>query len=140
MKPASSLMVRWPTQATAPVGPAIEVLIPYRPPFTPLPGVLFGDTLKQLARLAHKLTVVRSFQTNNAEHNIVPIVGRDSHNVPIIRRAIVRFALSCPPDKSPKAAAFVAARKKEDPKWVEEVEELLRLENTPPTVPTGGGK
>jgi hypothetical protein len=55
----------------------------------------------------------------------------------------VRYALSCPAAKHPKAAEFVAARKKEDPKWVEEVEELLRLESTAPptgTVPSGPGK
>lgn len=45
---------------------------------TSLPGVAFGDTMSQLAKLAHKLTVVRSFQTNNAGHNIQPIVGDDS--------------------------------------------------------------
>src|SRR5437764_1750735 len=47
---------------------------------TSLPGVHFGDTMSRLARLAHKLTVVRSFQTNNAGHNIQPIVGPDSLN------------------------------------------------------------
>ncbi len=47
---------------------------------TSLPGVIFGDTMSRLARIAHKLTVVRSFQTNNGNHNIVPIVGPDSLN------------------------------------------------------------
>src|SRR3954453_23159729 len=42
---------------------------------TSLPGVYFGDTLQQLAPLAHKMTIVRSFQTGNADHNIRPIVG-----------------------------------------------------------------
>ena len=50
---------------------------------TSLPGVIFGDTMAQLARLAHKLTVVRSFQTNNAEHNIVPLVSADSLNATV---------------------------------------------------------
>ncbi|MCZ6617184.1 MAG: DUF1501 domain-containing protein, partial [Gammaproteobacteria bacterium] len=45
---------------------------------TTLPGVHFGETMSRLAKLAHKLTVVRSFQTNNAGHNIRPIVGPDS--------------------------------------------------------------
>jgi uncharacterized protein (DUF1501 family) len=45
---------------------------------TALPGVRFGDTMPQLARLADKLTVVRSFQTGNANHNIVPVVGPDT--------------------------------------------------------------
>src|SRR5881275_1624246 len=34
---------------------------------TSLPGVRFGSTMARLAKLAHKLTVVRSFQTNNAD-------------------------------------------------------------------------
>ena len=47
---------------------------------TSLPGVRFGDTMSQLAKLAHKLTIVRSFQTNNGEHNIQPIVSPDTLN------------------------------------------------------------
>lgn len=50
---------------------------------TALPGVLFGDTMRQLARSADKLTIVRSFQTGNANHNIIPIVGPDSLNANI---------------------------------------------------------
>jgi hypothetical protein len=42
---------------------------------TSVPGVCFGEPMGQLARLAHKLTIVRSFQTNNADHNLVPIVS-----------------------------------------------------------------
>ena len=45
---------------------------------TSVPGLYFGDTLEQLSRLADKLTIVRSVQTGNAEHNIRPIVGPDS--------------------------------------------------------------
>ncbi len=45
---------------------------------TSLAGVAFGETMSRLARLADKLTVVRSFQTNNGGHNIQPIVGPDS--------------------------------------------------------------
>ena len=45
---------------------------------TSIPGVTFGATMERLAKLAHKLPIVRSFQTNNAGHNIKPIVGPDS--------------------------------------------------------------
>ncbi|MBQ17417.1 MAG: hypothetical protein CMJ65_09865 [Planctomycetaceae bacterium] len=45
---------------------------------TSLPGVHFGGTLSRLARHADKLTVVRSYQTNNGGHNIRPFVGPDS--------------------------------------------------------------
>ena len=45
---------------------------------TSIPGIPFGSTMERLAKLAHKLTVVRSFHTNNGGHNIKPIVGPDS--------------------------------------------------------------
>jgi Protein of unknown function (DUF1501) len=50
---------------------------------TSLPGVIFGETMPQLALIAHKLAVVRSFQTENAAHNIRPVVGPDSLNANI---------------------------------------------------------
>lgn len=46
---------------------------------TSLPGVHFGDRLPQLAKLAHKFNIVRSFASGNAAHNIVPMVGPESH-------------------------------------------------------------
>lgn len=50
---------------------------------TSVPGVVFGDTMPQLAQVAHQLTVVRSYQTGNATHNIRPIVGPESLNANI---------------------------------------------------------
>jgi hypothetical protein len=50
---------------------------------TTVPGLYFGDTLQQLARQAHKLNVIRSYQTGNAGHNIIPIVSPDSLNANI---------------------------------------------------------
>jgi hypothetical protein len=50
---------------------------------TSMPGVVFGETLPQLAQLAHQFTVVRSYQTGNATHNIRPIVGPESLNANI---------------------------------------------------------
>ena len=47
---------------------------------TALPGVIFGDSLPLLAKAAEKLTVVRSYATANAEHNIRPVVSADSLN------------------------------------------------------------
>ena len=45
---------------------------------TTIPGVTFGSTMRRLAKLAHKLTIVRSFHTKNSGHNIKPIVGEHS--------------------------------------------------------------
>lgn len=45
---------------------------------TTLPGVTFGGTFSKLAKLADKFAVVRSFTTGDANHDIKPIVSRDS--------------------------------------------------------------
>jgi hypothetical protein len=47
---------------------------------------------------------------------------KPTHAAPIVRRAIVRYALSCPKDE---AKAFVAAVRRADPKLVRDVEEML---------------
>src|SRR5688572_23685249 len=39
---------------------------------TSLPGVVFGEKLPQLARLADRLAILRSYQSNNGGHNIKP--------------------------------------------------------------------
>lgn len=45
---------------------------------TSIPGVTFGGTFPHLARLADQLSIVRSFQTGDGNHDIKPIVGRNS--------------------------------------------------------------
>lgn len=45
---------------------------------TTLPGVTFGGTLQRLARQAHRLAVVRSFSTGNGDHDLKPLVGRET--------------------------------------------------------------
>jgi hypothetical protein len=60
---------------------------------------------------------------------VLGLYGQKSHDVPIIRRAILRYALSCP---GAKAAAFVDEIRKKDPEMVKDVEELLKLETGNP--------
>ena len=45
---------------------------------TRIPGVTFGGTFGRLASLADKLAIVRSFTTGDANHDIKPIVCRDT--------------------------------------------------------------
>ncbi len=45
---------------------------------TMVPGVTFGGTFPNLAARADKLNVVRSFVPGDADHNLKPLVGRDS--------------------------------------------------------------
>jgi hypothetical protein len=49
---------------------------------------------------------------------------KPTHAAPIVRRGIVRYALTCP---KPEAKAFVAGLRKADPKLVAGVEEMLSL-------------
>jgi hypothetical protein len=56
----------------------------------------------------------------------------DLFEVPIIRRSLLRFALSCE-DKVPAAKAYVQEQRGKDPQSVSDAEELLKLEQTPPT-------
>ena len=45
---------------------------------TSLPGVTFGGTFPRLAGLANRVAVVRSFVTGDGNHDIKPVVGRDT--------------------------------------------------------------
>jgi hypothetical protein len=45
---------------------------------TTIPGVTFGGTFPQLAALAHRISVVRSFVPGDANHNIKPVVCPDT--------------------------------------------------------------
>jgi hypothetical protein len=56
------------------------------------------------------------------------------YDVPIVRRSVLRYCLSCQ-DVNKNAAAFVKSERERDAQGVEEVEELLRLETTPPPAP-----
>jgi hypothetical protein len=50
---------------------------------------------------------------------------KQTHAAPIVRRAIVRYALSCP---KPEAKSFIAELRKTDADIVGDVEESLRFE------------
>jgi hypothetical protein len=45
---------------------------------TSIPGVTFGSTFQKLAKLADKLSIVRSFTTGDSRHDIKPIVHKDT--------------------------------------------------------------
>ncbi|MBX3411741.1 MAG: DUF1501 domain-containing protein [Pirellulales bacterium] len=45
---------------------------------TAIPGVTFGTDFPRLATLADRLTIVRSFTTGDANHDIKPVVCRDT--------------------------------------------------------------
>jgi hypothetical protein len=45
---------------------------------TTIPGITFGGTFEKLARLAHKFSIVRSFVTGDGNHDIKPVMGKDT--------------------------------------------------------------
>lgn len=57
---------------------------------------------------------------------VLGLYGRKTHDIPIVRRAILRFALATP--NNPKATAFVEDLRKKDAEFVKDAEELLKLE------------
>ncbi len=73
---------------------------------------------------------LRKWQVWGFADKILGLKDKESHNVPIIKRSILRYALQCPTDA---AKAFVAERRKQDPDAVQSSEDLLKLEATPPT-------
>lgn len=45
---------------------------------TSLPGVTFGASFPKLAKLADRVSIIRSFVTGDGNHDIKPVVGKDS--------------------------------------------------------------
>jgi hypothetical protein len=68
---------------------------------------------------------LRHWQWWDLTRQVLALYPLKSHSAPIMRRAIVRYALCCP---LPEAAAFVAERRRQDPGMVQDVEETLKFE------------
>jgi hypothetical protein len=51
--------------------------------------------------------------------------GKTTHAAPLVKNAILRYALCCP---EPAAAAFVKNVRAANPAWVREVEESIEFE------------
>jgi hypothetical protein len=62
---------------------------------------------------------------------VLGLYGKETHNAPIIKRAIIRYALCAPPEQK-GAQEFVKKMRAEDPERVRDIEELLKLEQAPP--------
>jgi hypothetical protein len=65
---------------------------------------------------------------------ILAVPGSPAHNTPLIRRAVLRYALRCP---GARAAAFVVEWRQTEPRLVEDTEATLREEaKSPPPPPS----
>ena len=47
---------------------------------TNMPGITFGGSFPKLARLADKIAIVRSFASGSGNHDIKPVVSKDSYS------------------------------------------------------------
>ena len=89
---------------------------------TSIPGLRFGATFPKLASRSHLFSIVRSFQTGDGNHDIKPIVGRDSgganlgsiyarvagtnHPVTGMPRNVALFPRAVAPDSQPENNNF----------------------------------
>jgi hypothetical protein len=70
---------------------------------------------------------LRRWQMWDLTTEVLAQYGKKSHSAPIMRRAILRYALCSAPVK-PEAAAFVAERRRTEPALLKEVEDSLQFE------------
>jgi hypothetical protein len=71
---------------------------------------------------------LRRWQMWDLTEDVLAQYGKKSHAAPLVRRALVRYALSCP---RIEATRFIAELRKHDPGLVADVEELMRLDKQP---------
>jgi len=113
---------------------AVRFLHEYRPDLVSKKNLVEGSCLllaqDDIADLA--IEDLRRWQSWDKVKDVLALRDTASYKVPIVRRAVLRYCLSCP-DKLAKA--YVAERRKADAETVEEAEELLKLEAETPPVP-----
>ncbi|HTU18437.1 MAG TPA: hypothetical protein VMG10_10290 [Gemmataceae bacterium] len=98
-----------------------------------------GELLSQsdIADLA--IDDLRKRQCWDMADEVLGLRSTKSYEIPIVRRAILRFALGCQDSKAKGSAAaksYVAEQRQRDPQMVADAEELLKLEQMPPTIST----
>lgn len=71
---------------------------------------------------------LRRWQLWDLTPQVLELHARKEFQAPIVRRAIVRYALSCP---KPEAVQLVAEVRAKDPELVKDVEESIRYEKVP---------
>jgi hypothetical protein len=70
---------------------------------------------------------LRKWEQWDLLNRVLGLYDKKSHDIPIVRRAILRYALACK-NNQPKAAAFVEQLRMKDAELVRDAEELLKLE------------
>jgi hypothetical protein len=68
---------------------------------------------------------LRRWQMWDLTPQVLGLYGKKGHDAPIVRRAILRYALCCP---RPEASNFVNERRRVEPDLIKDVEETIQLE------------
>lgn len=68
---------------------------------------------------------LRKYKRWEETNHVLDLFGKKSHDIPVVKRSILRFALQSP---QPRAVEFVKQQRTRDQEWVKDVEELLKLE------------
>ncbi|HEY8505281.1 MAG TPA: hypothetical protein VIL46_11910 [Gemmataceae bacterium] len=108
---------------------AVRFFHDYRPDVVPEEKLVEAVTLlleqSDIADLP--IDDLRKWKRWETADKVFALYDRESHQVPIVKRAVLRFALSCP-ESNKKAAELVKRARAEDPERVRDIEELLELE------------
>jgi hypothetical protein len=91
-------------------------------------GVLLNQS--DIADLA--VEDLRKWNQWDMADKVMALKGTAAYEVPIVRRSLLRYALSCE-DHVPAAKAYVDEQRKKDAQAVSDAEELLRVEQAPAT-------
>jgi hypothetical protein len=114
----------------------------FRPDVVPvkqvIPAVCSLLDQKDIADLA--VEDLRKWSQWDVADRVLDLFANPTHDVPIIRRAVIKYALTHPKGTSKRVDDFVAARRKENAALVDDLEELLRMEAPPkPAAPATPG-
>jgi len=74
---------------------------------------------------------LRRWQRWELTSQIISLYSQKSHSIPIVKRSIIKFALSAPAENK-EALVFLKQRREEEPERIRDIEELLKLEALPP--------
>jgi hypothetical protein len=93
-------------------------------------GRLISPTLEQddFADLA--IDTYRRWGCWDMSERVLALRGRPAYKVGVVHRAVLRFALCC--TDNPAVGRFLAEERRTDAPLVADIEELLKLEQTPP--------
>jgi hypothetical protein len=84
-----------------------------------------GDLLRHPQVADFAIEDLRNWKDWSLTDRVLGLHGAKNYEAPVIKRAILRYALQCPQDA---ARRFAAARRLEDPEFVKDMEELLKVE------------